>query len=241
MTIALLDGDILAFRSAASCSPTKTRPEQGPEDIAIARLDEWIYRILDHCQAEKYRVFISGSDNFRKQLYPDYKANRRDLPRPEHLDACREFLVREWNAEISAGCEADDSIGIAVTEDSIICSIDKDLRQIPGTHFNFVKNEFAEISRFDGIRNFYSQMLIGDVSDNIRGVDGIGEARARKALLGLNPEEMESCVLDFYGDEQRFILNYRLLRIIRSIQELDEIETTISKGERPQVTELCRF
>jgi DNA polymerase I len=238
--ITLIDGDIIAYRCAASCAPTKEKLEHDPVESAILRADELIYRILNTTSSAEYRVFISGTDNFRKILDPNYKANRIQ-ERPRHLDSVRDFLLREWNAEVSAGCEADDRIGIAATKDSIIASIDKDLKQIPGRHYNFVKDEFAEVSEWKAVYNFYYQMLVGDRSDNVRGVEGIGDVRARRILSGLSTPEMEAAVRIRFPDEGSFVSTYRLLRVVRSEKELEEIETAIREGQRPELTEACSF
>src|SRR5690606_41714779 len=71
-----------------------------------------------------------------------------DLARkPYWYDEIRDYLIRRWGAEVVDGQEADDAIGIAAwnsykecPEYSIIASIDKDLRMIPGYHYNWVKD-----------------------------------------------------------------------------------------------------
>jgi len=241
MSIALIDGDIVAYRCAASCMPSKTRPEKEDLSVAISRADELCYRILNSCQADEYRIFISGTDNFRNQLYPEYKANRREIIRPEHLDPVRLFLVGEWKASVTAGHEADDAIGIAANEHSVICSIDKDLRQIPGEHYNFVKDVFDTVSPYDAVRNFYTQLLVGDPSDNVAGVAGIGTVKAGRVLGGCTTKEMEVAVRRLYEDERRYVLNYRLLRIVRSEEEMTEIEDSIRQGQGPSLTAACSF
>jgi len=240
----LIDGDLIAYRCASSCEPTKIKPEREPLVSALSRTDELIYRILLRCATEEHRVFLSSSENFRKTLDPNYKANRTQ-PKPEYLDACRNLLVEEWGAEICTGYEADDGIGIAADGAFIICTIDKDLRQIPGTHYNFVKDEITEVDSWNAIRNFWNQMLTGDSSDNVIGIRGIGPVRAERILSGVHPQDMEAVVHDCYRSADRsdesFIANYRLLRIIRSVEELNEIEICIREGQRPQLTEACRF
>lgn len=231
--IALIDADMVAYRCAASCEPTKEKLEREPLDIAIQRADELAYRILNTTQAEEHRFFLSGSDNFRKILYPEYKANRARLPRPEWLDPLREFLVTEWKAEVTAGYEADDGIGIAAKEDFVIVSNDKDFLQIPGEHYNPVKDEFKTVDREFAVYSFWRQMLVGDSSDNVRGIDGIGPVRADKILRNLRPEDMEHTVREYYQDGERFLLNYRLLRILRSEEEYENI---ISQGQGQKIT-----
>lgn len=184
--IALLDGDIIAYRSAASCEPTKARPEKEIKEVAILRADQIIEDTLKAVNADSYRVFLSGSTNFRKELYPAYKANRT-TPVPSYLADVGAHLVLNHSATVSDGNEADDEMGITqynpdnwilhpyasdTTCQSIICTIDKDLHQIPGHHYNFVTKEFKIVDERTGWFNFYRQLIFGDRSDNIPGYDG---------------------------------------------------------------------
>jgi 5'-3' exonuclease len=236
--IALVDGDTVAYRCAASCEPNKEKEEREPLELAIRRADELLYRILNTTQTEEHRIFLSGSDNFRKRLYPLYKANRERLVRPAYLEPVREFLIREWGSEVCAGYEADDGIGIAAKENFIICSNDKDFRQIEGELYNFVKDEFEVVDSESAALNFFSHMLIGDTSDNVGGVRGIGRVKARRILDGLDAGEMYHKVLSLFGSEEQFLLVYRLLRILRSEEEYHEIEATISESKGQEPTEV---
>lgn len=237
----LIDGDMIAHRAASSCEPTKAKPERESLDEAIFRANDLLYRIIDTCASNEFRVFLSGSRNFRKQLDPQYKANRDGKPRPPYLDPIRELLVREWNAELCDGYEADDGIGMARQKcpESIIVSNDKDFRQLPGEIFNPIRNggEFEVVDSVEAARAFYSQMLEGDSSDNVRGVDGIGKVRAGRLLADKSPEEMHSIVYDLYDDKGRFFSNYRLLRILTSEEEFEEIENQFSESEGETSTE----
>jgi 5'-3' exonuclease len=178
----LLDGDLVAYRCAASIQATKTKEEE-PNELAIQRADELVYRILETAQASEYVIYLSGEVNFRKLLDPTYKANRTQ-PRPRMLDPCREFLTKEWGALVCSEYEADDGIGIGYRDGDIIATIDKDLLQIPAEHYNFVKDTFQTVDEDEADFNFWMQMLVGDTSDNVRGVDGIGPVKARRALQG---------------------------------------------------------
>lgn len=229
--LALIDGDTIAYRCAASCEPTKLKQYREDFDTAIQRADELTYRILNSAETSEYRIFLGGTDNFRYRLYPQYKANRPEQ-RPEWLGGVREFLVREWNAEIVAGYEADDGIGIAANESSIICANDKDYKQIPGEHYNFVREEFLVIDEDQAQFYFWLSMLVGDSADNIRGVDGIGAVKGRRLLEGLSSEEMYQSVRRAYDDDERFLLNYRLLRILRSEEEYVDLISEI-EGKKP--------
>ncbi len=222
MTIALLDADVVAFRCAASCTSGE------PAEIACLRADKLIRSILEETNSSEYKAYLSGSHNFRYDIYPDYKANRKGKPRPEHLQAVREFLVKEWNAEVSDGIEADDSLGIAASNESVICSIDKDLLQIPGEHFNFVRGERSSVGEVDGLRAFYCQVILGDKSDNIPGYDGMARVKVPNFLkndyyeiYNLEDElDMYHHVLGLYGgDQETMHRNAKLLYILRKENE----------------------
>lgn len=219
----------MGYRAASSCEPTKAKKDREPLDIAIARADECMRRILYATNASEYKLFIGGGENFRHKIDPSYKANRDNKPRPEWLQPVREFLVTNWQAHIADGIEADDHLGIEQSSDNgqetCICSIDKDLLQIPGKHYNFVKDEWTYVTPVQGWANFYTQLIMGDRSDNIQGYDGIMRVQAPKFLSPIlsritescsNPWEMFRIVQEVYqlGDEA-LLKNGRLLYILR--------------------------
>ena len=209
----LIDGDLIAFRCAASVG------DDGSEEIAILRSDRLMQDLLHSTEADTYQVFLTGSGNFRRKVNPEYKANRKDKTPPIYLQACREFLVKEWKAEVSDGCEADDLMGINQNErDTMIASLDKDMLMVPGWHFNWLHNERKYVVPEEGIKTFYKQMLIGDRSDNIFGVDKIGKVKAERYIEPLETEEDMICqVLDLYGtDIVRFLMNAQCLWIMQN-------------------------
>lgn len=237
-------GDLIAYRCAASCEPMSTKPEREPVDFAIQRLDELMWKIIATTDVQEYKVFLSGGDNFRKLLYPEYKANRKDVRVPEYLAECQHFLIKNWNAEMIVGMEADDAIGIHHHKDhSIIVSIDKDFKQLEGTHYNFVKDLIEDVDEDEADYNFWRQMLMGDRADNIKGVGGIGEVKSERLLRPLTPNERAAAVLNLYmHDLERFTLNMKLLRILRSQKEYEDIigelnENSLGKSEREESTE----
>ena len=183
-----------------------------------------IATILEEVNADNWYIYLSGDNNFRYHIWADYKANRRNLPRPKHLEPVREYLVLEHNATITDGYEADDALGIASrrfgTDSVAICSLDKDLLQIGGRHYNFVKREFLVVSEWQGLVNFYTQCLVGDPSDNIRGCPGIGKSKAARLLEGCSNEfQLAECVWRAFEraslPESDFIRDAKLLYILR--------------------------
>lgn len=214
---ALIDQDLVCFRCAASA-------EEDDLGIAIYRANELFDQILDKTGASSYRAFLTGPTNFRKQIYPEYKANRT-APKPKHLEELRKWSIAELNAEIADdGLEADDMLGIYQTDDTIICSLDKDLLQVPGQHFSWEisgrgwtrPDTFTEQSELEGLRLFYEQCIKGDRSDNIKGIEGMGEKKAKALLANANSEqEMINIVREAYGNDEEFLMNASCLWVLR--------------------------
>ncbi len=228
--IALIDGDIVAYRCAASCDVREGGViiDSSDEEIALLRVEQLMQQIIHSVEANKYRCFLSPSKNFRYDVYPEYKANRRETVDPTHRKACKQYLFDQWNGEDFYGYEADDALawtqsqlqydgtGFNQIEDSIICSIDKDLKQVPGRHYNFVKQEFDTVSGVQGDYTFYQQVLIGDKTDNLIGLTGIGPKKAAKYLEGCYEEqEMFNIVYDMYEDKHQLAINLMCMWLCR--------------------------
>lgn len=206
--IALIDGDIVAYRCAASA-------EDEDESIAILRTDILMRDILTATNSVKYQTFLSDVSTFRHKIFPFYKANRTQ-PRPIHLKACKTFLEQEWSAKVMPDLEADDCLGISQSNETIICSIDKDLLQVPGEHYNFVRQDFYSVTEQSGRYSFWYQMLVGDRTDNIDGVKGIGDKKAKRILEGCTTDDQYfDTVRNVYNDDDLMYLNGRLLWILR--------------------------
>lgn len=166
--VVLIDSDIVCYRIGFTTQDV-------PVEIAEIRTDELIRRIIHETEAKDYKCFLSGEENFRYSIYPEYKGNRLNKPKPTHLQAIREHIVRYHGGKVVSGYEADDELSIeqlSYGDRSIIASIDKDLLQVTGWHYDFVKGITRFISPFQGLRNFYSQVISGDGADNIPSFDG---------------------------------------------------------------------
>jgi len=231
----LIDGDIVAFRSGFSCE-SWVLDEHGekqkailPIEIAYARCNTMVENILAEVSTDNYKIFLTDSDgNFRKTVCADYKANRKDVARPIHLKALEEFLVHSWGAERAVGCEADDLLGICQTNnhelgiDSVIATIDKDLNTIPGKHYNFVKCEWNDVDEDEAQFNFYKQLAMGDTTDNITGVPGIGPKKAEKALQPYYGNELKlyEAVYGLYKDAYPNLVSCELEDVITTVGRL---------------------
>lgn len=189
-------------------SITSTVTEE-PIEFTLHSVKKLIESILEDTGATDCRIFLSGKDNFREEVAvtKPYKGNRDDLHKPLHYQEIRDYLINVWQAEVVEGMEADDMMGIVQTHnmehvdeyDTIICTLDKDLRMIYGRHYNWRTKMTEFIDESTANYNFYKQLLMGDPTDNIQGVPKIGEKTAEKILAGCTDEkEMLDAVLDAY-------------------------------------------
>jgi 5'-3' exonuclease len=243
---ALLDGDIYAFRPAAAS-------ENDDLNIAIWRMEEMIDNTLAETGADELSIFLSGDTNFRHDIYPEYKANR-PKERPRHLRDLKDYLIDRYSAVVSDGCEADDLLGIeqCANTDTIICTLDKDLRMIPGNHYSFEISgtsskgarwvrpaEICTVSELDGLRCFYTQILVGDPADNVKGARGVGKVTAGRILAGCTSEqEFFQAVLESFTTEDELLMTGQCLWIFRKPNDIWRFptETTERKGQGPQTT-----
>ena len=145
-------------------------------------------------------VFDAGRRSFRMDMYPEYKAHRP--PTPEDLVVQMPYFRRlveamRWPVLSIAGVEADDVIATLVTKakarkwDAVVYSADKDLMQLVGdgvTQIDSLRQRTyspAEVEEKFGvppIRVADFLALVGDTSDNVPGLSGIGEKTAAKLI-----------------------------------------------------------
>ena len=168
-------------------------------------------------KVESVEVYLSGSTNFRNGIatiptfkkdgtaVQGYKANRKDNDRPYWYKRIRDYMIERWDAVVFEGIEADDALAIQQwAEDeydpqTIIATIDKDLLNVPGWHYNVLKKDSGFVTFKDAQVNFYRQCLTGDTTDNIPGLYRVGKKKA-EALIheGMTEQEMYDTVLVEY-------------------------------------------
>lgn len=220
MTIALIDADVVAYRVAYAC---KEEPQEKAASTLSSLLEDILYAQLD---ISTYELYLTGKGNYRNEVAvtAPYKANRKDRERPVHLDFLRDYMAAAWLAKTATDEEADDLIAIRATElgedGCIIISIDKDFNQVPGWHYNFVKQDKYYVTAQDGLRFFYKQILTGDRVDNIIGIKGVGEVKATKMLEDAKTEKELFAVCSEALGEDRAIENGRLLWLRREKNQL---------------------
>jgi 5'-3' exonuclease len=271
MTIALIDGDVLAYQA---CKPRWMKKAKADKNGQyVAHLDEngkkipleWTREedaeyleeswnnfekdlniLVEKLYCDDYLMAVKGEGNYRHFIYPSYKLQRtegNELAR--FVPAIRRLAVMHGYAIQADGREADDYLRIWAREcreadvDYILCTIDKDLKCIPGRYFNMKKETLEDIDEFAAKQFYYAQILSGDTTDNIPGIPGIGEKKAIKLLNGSKTDEefQEAVVgayISYYGDKwyDYLLLNAKLIHI------QTELEDYFSFKDWPVVKEL---
>jgi DNA polymerase-1 len=197
-TTAILDGDILVYRAAFWADG------DGIEDLPYRiKLDvtNWIPDGVD-----KVIVALScpREKNYRRNFWPHYKIHRDSVKKPDCMDYTIECIYETGHTcRCVDSLEADDLIGMLVSSGMAIgVTIDKDLRQIPGWHWNPDKeDEPVEITQEEGDAFFYQQWLSGDSTDNIWGLWRVGPKKANKYLKDEERADWDDFVLDLYENE----------------------------------------
>lgn len=222
--LALIDFDIMCYRYGfAAQKKDKTTGALIVQDecTVYKYLDAGIDSILYHTNADDYVGYLSGDNNFRLDVDPEYKANRKDAEKPYHYDNIKKYLITCHDAVITDRIEADDAMGIRQDDNTIICTIDKDLDQVPGWHYDFVKNNKYYITPQEADWWFWMQMLMGDTVDNIKGIKGIGPKKAEK-LLDVSKdyyETVSSKYAEEYGEKEGYVQFRKNLRLVEILKE----------------------
>jgi len=193
--VPLIDGDLQVWRAL-------TTKENIAWTDCVADIDEFVSRIEELFE-NKSKIFLTGKGNFRyeRATIKPYKGNRPSF-KPKYFEDLRQYMVDFKGAIVIDGYEADDCLAtLHVPGQSVVVSFDKDMLQLPGHIYNTYHNTIVEQDEETAWFNFYCQMLIGDSSDNVPGINRIGKAKAPKILEGLDVEAMKDKVLELYTNQ----------------------------------------
>ena len=224
----LIDADITAYQVAATQEQEFTFGDQKVYhtdiDQAIDEVNNLIEWIIETTDSDQAALFLTGTNNFRKEVLPTYKANRTGVRKPEGLSAIREHIAALPLSFMEDNLEGDDLIGIHATKphkgERVIFSIDKDLKTVPGLHWCPEDGEIIEVIESNADRFFFTQVLTGDAVDNYKGCPRIGPVKAERILEGLTTnEERWEAVVGAYENagltEEDALQQARCARILR--------------------------
>ncbi len=201
----LIDGNNLMFRSyyATAYSGNMMKNSKGFPTNALFGFISMLNKIISEEKPEYMAVAFDIGKNFRKEEYDFYKEGRIETPEElkMQMPIAREILDKMGIKHFElAPYEADDIVGtiVKMTEEdkdfaSVIVSSDKDLLQLISdeTEVKLLKQSgfirynhqtFVEDYKIEPIKMIDLKALMGDASDNIPGVKGIGEKTALKLL-----------------------------------------------------------
>ena len=231
----LIDADIVAFRSAAKVENvvdwgddvwTLTSDLKEARAQFQALLADIIFGAVGATGAVPVLCF-SDSMNWRKVENPVYKHNRKGVRKPVAFKPLVEWAMKHMPCVVGSYLEADDVMGIESTldpDDTIICSIDKDMATIPGLLYNWDKDQMPRrITKEEADHTFYVQCLTGDATDGYPGLSGMGPVGAKKVLAGIDPSDeaaLWSAVVAAYEKKgetmEQAVRQARMARICRA-------------------------
>ena len=246
----LIDGSSFIFR-AFHALPPLTRASDGLQVGAVSGFVNMLWKMVQDNKGSDAPthvavIFDKGSYTFRNEIYPQYKANREEMPEelrpqmPLTRDATRAFGIACVEKE---GFEADDIIATLARQASeaggrvTINASDKDLMQLVGNGvemFDAMKNRRIGV---DEVREKFDvgpervvdvQALAGDSVDNVPGAPGIG---LKTAALLINEYGDLEALLERAEEikqpkrREALVENRELIRISKRLVRLDsEVE-----------------
>ncbi|MBR0094568.1 MAG: DNA polymerase I [Synergistaceae bacterium] len=205
-TFLIIDGHGLAYRGYHALSKAGLSAPDGTPTGMLVGVMNMLYKVLDDVKPDcVIVVFDAGGRTFRHDLLPEYKANRPKSPDDFRLQLplLKDLLnFSGYKVIAREGVEADDVIAslakLARNEghEAVILTSDKDLFQLIGTGVKMLRPVDRGVSAAEvyDVEEFFLEYhfmpssmadylaIVGDSSDNVKGVDGIGEKGGNKLL-----------------------------------------------------------
>jgi len=195
----LIDGSSYLFRAYHALPPLTTT--RGQATGAIKGVINMVRSLIkEYPDSPIAVVFDAKGKTFRSDIYEQYKAHRPPMPDDlrSQIEPIHEIIkAMGLPLIVVPGVEADDVIGTlaqqatAQKRDTLISTGDKDLAQLVNEHVTLLNTMTKEVLDIDGVKNKFGlgpeQIidylgLMGDKSDNIPGVPGVGPKTAVKWL-----------------------------------------------------------
>jgi DNA polymerase-1 len=272
----LIDGHALAYRTyfalTRASDSSRWLTKSGEPTAGTYGFASVLLRLIEKDAPEYVAVSFDTGKTFRDEAYPEYKATRAKMPEDlvPQLDRIRE-LVAAFGIPVleREGFEADDVLGTIAARaagpglEVIILTGDRDLLQLADDHViirlagqklseavDYGPSEVRQRLGIDPNQLVDYKALVGDSSDNIPGVSGIGEKTAVSLLhtygtLEAIYQHLDDVASRFRakleaGREQAY-LSQRLARIVTDVDVPFDLEACRWRGyDRPAVTELFR-
>lgn len=198
--VLLIDGDTIVYKQCCVFNEDDDFSRRKIAQYINMKVDE----LLKRSGCDLYIFFLTPSTNFRNHFVDDYKYSRDPAEKPVNLIWGKKWVMKNLNGHVVPYMEADDLIGTHMNEDSIIWSLDKDLRQIPGRHLDDETGKIHVVTEeghleergkkvyFEGTIGLYLQVLTGDPTDYIIGCGirkvGVYKSGAKKGETRIKRE-----------------------------------------------------
>lgn len=250
----LIDGDPLIYRAGFSADNALKREYKesnpGASDEEVTQFlaeEDYVHHALHNVKVflesvtsrfnPDYKLYVHAGGNFRDKVatIKPYKGNRDRNPVPKYKKEIQEYMLSVWNGIPVRGIESDDAICMEQHRNtdkySVIVSIDKDiLNGMYGWSYNPMRDELKFTTPQEANNFFFWQMLVGDTSDNIPGINKIGPKKASAIIEEAKGdtdkirEVVKSLYQKQYGEdwERAYHEVGTLLYILRRPEELDK-------------------
>lgn len=211
--IGLIDADFVKYVVTYAISKDMENKVANLRDPVVKYTDRYVTNILSAFDAPAVIFCFSGA---RSRIYRNsvaferkYKGNREGTERykDQVQDQFRviEYLSDRYPTLFFPDLEADDILSMLQDDDTFIYTQDKDLLQVPGTHFDLKKDVFFEVSKAEALEFIMHQMITGDSVDNIPGLKGSGKEGSADLLTNIPVKNMPQKVLLEYCKKFGFI------------------------------------
>lgn len=220
--LAFMDADVILYQALSpnliyfGDSGTAVNLKGAKRDF-----EDIVFDWIQAANANHYVLCLSSSTNFRKNLLPTYKSHRGE--KPEGFAELKEWVKLEYDAQVYTDLEADDTIGILMTEKpgNVAVSIDKDFLTIPGDIFNPTKSTLTQVTEDAANLFWLRQGIMGDSVDGYKGIPGAGKVKAAKVLHTVAPlEVLWRVYIDAYETAgltlEDAVMQARMARILRA-------------------------
>lgn len=229
----LIDADFIPY---IVCYNKVGEPEKTLEE-AISSANSYLQGLINSTNIDEFHLYFTIGKNFRYNIYPEYKTNRKNNEKPPFFNEVRDYLIKEYNGIHGYNLEADDLLVIyknkyiATRESYVVISTDKDITNLFGCNYDIKNNMINLVTQDFADRYFWKSMITGDTADNIKAIPGKGPAFAEKLFLNIDDvESYRNLVLQEYinkfGEElgiDEFYKNYKCLKIKDSLENIEFI------------------
>ena len=188
----LIDADVVLYLALATAA----------DDTAASAFERYQgimtdvreMHFLEECDVEMF--LSSDGENFRKNQYPVYKSNRKNVVPNPAMKELKAIAMAQPRTFGSPASEADDQLLIRACdledqgEDWVIATVDKDLRTHPGRFYNLRSRDWLTVSPTEAYTFMIAQFVMGDSVDGIKGLKGFGPKKSGAIIHNNNSMEV---------------------------------------------------